>query len=229
MDTLTAVVTLREEQTPDIVTIYFTLQDGTILHYTAGQYITVFFDHTTTREGKAYSLSSSPQEPVMSITVKKIGEFSGLLHALGVGDRFSISQAYGFFNPLTDKPLICIGAGCGVAPIWSVLKDELLKNSERTAHFFYSNKTIRDIAFYPELIAQQITHPGLSIHLRVTRQPDLPVHIRPGRINLDQCTNISPDAMYLVCGSVTFVTDMWRGLKERGISPLHISTETFFE
>jgi ferredoxin-NADP reductase len=35
--------------------------------------------------------------------------------------------------------------------------------------------------------------------------------------------------MYLLCGSVDFVRDMWRGLVDRGVATSAINTETFFE
>ena len=40
---------------------------------------------------------------------------------------------------------------------------------------------------------------------------------------------IQDGARYLLCGSVTFVRDMWRELTDCGVAPEHISTEVFFE
>lgn len=210
------------------MTIYFTV-DGDF-SYGAGQYITVFFPDSSTPEGKAYSLSSAPHEKWRSITVKKVGEYSGRLHALRAGQTFQISPAYGFFNPETKKPLVCISAGCGLAPIWSILKDECAKAPARKAHLFYSNKWADEIPFHAELDAHESAHVGVKVYHHITRDEQVPVTMHRGRINLDECLKaVEDEAMYLVCGSVDFVRDMWRGLVDRGIDHNAISTETFFE
>ena len=89
MEKLTAKVLRVTRETSDVVTIYFTVP-GVDFQYQAGQYITVFFEDSSTPAGKAYSLSSAPHESELSITVKKVGEYSGRLHALNAGDTFQI-------------------------------------------------------------------------------------------------------------------------------------------
>lgn len=228
MEQYTATVKRVRRESDDIVTIYFTTDDT--FAYTAGQYITVFFTDSNTPQGKAYSLSSAPHETWLSITVKKVGEYSGRLHALRVGDTFQISQAYGFFNPETDKPLVCISAGCGVAPIWSIVKHELLHDPQRSAQMYFSNKHEMAIPFRRELDEHQAYHSSFQVHHYITRQCDVSATMHAGRIDLDECVQaVANEAMYLVCGSVDFVRDMWRGLTERGVSHNAISTETFFE
>lgn len=213
----------------DVVTLYFCLQDGGVLEYAAGQYITVYFEGTSTPEGKAYSLSSAPGEQLMSITVKKIGEYSGRLHELADGDTFIISDAYGHFNPMTTKPLVCIGAGVGIAPLWSVIKHEYQHDAGRVAQLFYSNKTVEDAAFHDEL-ARVSSSTSLGVHHHITRQQSVPAHMHKGRINVDECLKAAEDeAMFLLCGSVHFVRDIWKELTTRGIAAERISTETFFE
>jgi hypothetical protein len=140
MERYTATVTRVRRETPDTVTLYFTSDRE--FSYTAGQYITVFFPDSSTPEGKAYSLSSAPHETWLSITVKRVGEYSTRLHALRAGDTFTISAAYGFFNPKTDQPLVGISAGCGLAPIWSIVKDELERDSKRAKRGMRASKFV---------------------------------------------------------------------------------------
>ncbi len=227
MKRLVATVKRVRRESDDIVTIYFTVPN---FKYKAGQYITVFFPDSSCPQGKAYSLSSAPHEKWQSITVKKIGEYSGRLHALKAGDKFFVSSAYGFFNPETNKPLVCIGAGCGISPIWSVLKDELRKDEKRHAQVFYGNKTADGISFIDELNEYENAHDNFKTHHYITRQEIKDDNMKKGRISLDDCLKaFEESAHYLICGSVDFVRDMWRGLVSRGISEESISTETFFE
>jgi len=229
MEKHTAVVTGIDRHATDVVTLYFTLEDGSLLDYAAGQYVTVYFDGTTTSEGKAYSLCTAPHEPTIGITVKNIGEYSGKLHALKRGDVFLVSNAYGFFNPNTLRPLVCLCAGVGISPVWSVLKSELRRDEDREAHLFYSNKSSAGIAHLREIDAIRESRVRFRASYHITQEANPPAPMRVGRIVLDECVEAADDARYLLCGSVGFVTAMARGLVERGVASTRISTETFFE
>jgi ferredoxin-NADP reductase len=214
----------------DIVTIYFSVPRKSDFSYDAGQYITVFFEGSSTPAGKAYSLSSAPHETLLSITVKRIGEFSGKLYALKKGDTFELSEAYGHFNPHTTNPIIALSAGVGIAPVWSVLKNELRHDEARVAHLFYSNASHHAIPHHTDIDRHADAHKGFVVHHHITRAADVPTHMNAGRIDLDACLKaVEGEVNYLICGSVDFVRDMWRGLTERGIAQERISTETFFE
>lgn len=229
MERMNAVITRVVRETNDTVTLYFVVPDHDFT-YTAGQYITVFFDGTSTPQGKAYSLSSAPYEKELSITVKKVGEYSGRIHALQPGDAMQISEAYGFFNPLTSDPLVCLSAGCGLAPVWSVVKQELQQDKGRRATIHFSNKTDASIVMKRELDECEKKHRNIHVQHHITRQESVPNTMKKGRINLDECVNgASKSAVYLLCGSVDFVRDMWQGLTARGVDSAMISTETFFE
>lgn len=225
MEKLTAVVKRVKVETPDIITIYFLLEDDWKLEYTAGQYVTVFIAGSKVPQGKAYSLSSAPYEKWMSITVKDVGgEYSSYLCALKKGDTFMVSRAYGNFNPGTTRPIVALAAGVGISPIISVLKDKKAHNSVGGSHLYYSNKSHHAIAH-----KQAAAGTGAAIHHHITAEGVVPVAMQKGRIVLDECVKAAEDAFYLICGSVGFVRDMWQGLTERGIEPECISTETFFE
>jgi ferredoxin-NADP reductase len=230
MERYTAMVTRIKKESFDTATIYFCVEKKVHFTYTAGQYVTIFFDDSSTPEGKAYSLSSAPHEHELSITVKNVGEYSGRLHALKVGDTLEISAAYGFFNPETKHPLVCIGAGCGLAPIWSIVKHELRQDSTRVAHVFFSNREVKGIPFHDELSEYEAHHTSLAVHHHITQEKRIPDHMHNGRIDLDTCVRtVEGDVSYLLCGSVEFVRDMWRGLVDRGVPGRCISTETFFQ
>ena len=230
MKRYTATVKKTEYVGDDVIILYFTPSGISDFSYEPGQYITIYFAGSSTPAGKAYSLSSAPHEDLCQITVKRVGEFSGKLYALKKGDTFEMSEAYGHFNPKTARPLVALGAGVGIAPIWSILKDELKNDESRVAHLFYTNKTVETIA-HREIIDGHTTKCGnFSVHHHVTRTKDVSDDVHNGRINLDDCIEaVKEEANYLVCGSVDFVRDMWRGLVERGVPQELISTETFFE
>ena len=80
-----------------------------------------------------------------------------------------------------------------------------------------------------EQAEREARHAGVEIRHHITRETPPPT-MQAGRIDLDTCVHaVEGEAMYLLCGSVDFVRDMWRGLVDRGVATSAINTETFFE
>lgn len=209
-------------ETPDIKRIYFLLKDNWKLEYAAGQYITVFINGSSVREGKAYSLSSAPREKLMSITVKNVGgEYSNYLCGLQKGDEFTISRTYGHFTPKANRPIVAMAAGVGIGPIISILKD--CANGAR-AHLFYSNKSHKHIPHQSDLSGT-----SANVTYYITAELEVSDAMVKGRIAVEDCVKAAEGAFYMICGSVQFVRDMWQGLTEHGVAAENIVTETFFE
>lgn len=213
--------------TPDVVTIYFTVGKK-LLEYKSGQYITVYFEDTNIAQGKAYSLSSCPNDDVLSITVKKIGLFSGKIHSLKIGDTFLISNAYGFFNIGEDeKPIVALASGVGIAPIWGIIRDACTKDKKRSVTLLYSNKTEKDIVFKSEIKKLEQKNKNFSVHFFVTREKS---SVACRRIDLSKdLTSEMLDSVFYICGSIDFSRSIWKQLHELGVCEDNISTETFFE
>lgn len=215
-DSLTITIESTRRESPDVTTLYFKRP----FDFTAGQYISVYFEDTNTPEGKAYSLSSRPSDELASITVKDVGgPFSSRLCKLSAGDTLSISRAYGHFNPQTTSPLVGIAAGVGISPIWSIMA-----SSDHTRHqLHYGNKTDEHIAFKDELhkLETRVVH-------YISRQID--TAYTHGRMQIDHiAAEAEADAHYLVCGGIDFVKDVFAQLESGGVARNKISTEIFFE
>lgn len=228
MRTLVATITRRVQETPEVVSVYFTLYDGSVLPYAAGQYITVYFERSSTPEGKAYSLSSAPHEPEMCITVKVIGEFSRKIAALQVGETMMISEAYGYFGPISAEPLICFTAGVGISPVWSIIKDLAEHSDPRPITLYCSNKTTKTIPFKDMLEQQLRKQPQLTLTHHITRDHFVPCSMEIGRIPFANAAKTETEPFYLLCGHDDFVRSAWRELRKIGVNADHISTETFF-
>ncbi|MCF7843321.1 FAD-dependent oxidoreductase [Candidatus Gracilibacteria bacterium] len=215
----------------DVVTLKL-ICDAGIPEYIAGQFITVFFDDIGNAEGKSYTISSAPSEDTLNLTVKGIGEFSNKLCSLNIGDNLEASLPYGYFYSESDNTsLIMIAGGIGVTPFRSMIADALKSNSSRKLVLFYSNKTSSDIIFGNEFIELQKTHSTFDINNYLTRQDIVPEGVKSGRITIDDIVNITKDIKdkeFLICGSIPFVRDFWKGLKEAGIPEETIYTEAFF-
>ncbi len=217
-DSLTVEIVRVRQENPEVTTLYFARP----FDFMAGQYITVFIEGSQVREGKAYSISSRPHEDLMSITVKDVGgEFSSYLCSRHIGDTLHISQAYGDFNPQTERPLVGIAAGCGLSPIWSILAD-----AQQPTFLYLSQKSPEYMVFSEELAVSSIQVNKFSTRQQVEEKNGW----RNGRFEVAKIVTETPDdAHFLVCGSLPFVRDVWQKLTAAGVDESHISTETFFE
>lgn len=225
-----AVITRVVQETPRVKTLFFTVHGG-VLPFTAGQYISVYFENSPVKAGKAYSLSSTPWDEEMSITVKEIGDYSRRLVNLKAGDSLLISNPYGFFNVRSEAPIVAMVAGVGISPVWSIVRDELRAKPKRPVRVLCSAPTVRDLVFQTALRRMSKKHAALQIDSYVTQQTvvDDGIHNRRMTVIDDTTSMERSEAMFYICGSQDYVKSLWRQLVEAGVEETRIATEIFFE
>lgn len=145
------VIRLKKE-TKDSVSVY--LVKPRQLTFEPGQFITLFLDIKGESVRRSYSLSSSPEDEHLRITVKVVqgGLVSNYLFSqLQEGDKISFSAPEGFFTLIDDatgekRPRVFIGAGSGITPLFSMLKKSL--NKHDVPHLLlYGNRHKDNIIF----------------------------------------------------------------------------------
>jgi len=126
------------------------------LDYIAGQFIemTLPHDNPDARGQKHwFTLSSSPTEPLISITTKhatgQVSTFKQTLFGLKVGAKIAISDAMGDFVLPKDTtlPLVFVAGGIGVTPMRSMVKWLTDKHEKRPIHVIYGARTLAEVAF----------------------------------------------------------------------------------
>ena len=95
--------------------------------YLPGQYVTLWRDAVTCR---AYSLASLPDEPCLEFHVRVYddGALSSWLATRQTGDPVGLQGSMGdcVYRDVPDHaPLLLVGAGTGIAPLWGILRDAL--------------------------------------------------------------------------------------------------------
>lgn len=224
------VVETREEAR-GVVTLRL-LSGGLRPDFTPGQFITVYFPELHVPEGKAYSISSSPDEPTLAVTVKAMGEFSNRLTRMRAGDSFVGSDPYGFFySEEKETPLVMLAIGIGVTPFRSLMRQYLFENPAREILLCYGNRTADDIVFAAEWRTLLPRYPNVRVAHFISREPDVASSAQKGRMNAERVLERAPKSErteYMLCGSISFVRDMWRGLRAGGIGEERIYTEAFF-
>lgn len=140
------------------------------IKFWAGQYVDIT---VTTQKGetitRSFSMANTPDEAEsLSFIIKKYpdGKFSGELDSGGirVGADVTVVGPYGtcFRREDHEGPMILVGAGSGMSPIWSILNDHLMSGETRPVYFFYGART-RDDLFHLDRIAGLVErHPELN-------------------------------------------------------------------
>lgn len=221
------IVTRVVQESPQVSTVFFTI-NGTTFPYTAGQYITVYFEDSSSKIGKAYSLSSAPSDSELSITVKDIGEFSHRICSLKVNDHISLSSPYGFFKSNDTARLVAIVAGVGISPVWSIVRDELERDNKRSVELHFTAPQEEELVFKSAIDTLFSTCIHAVAHYYVTQETSQYAMHRRFSAETD-LKNIPTNARFYICGSEDFVRGIWRQLMHIGVNTQRISTETFFE
>ncbi|MFZ4545195.1 MAG: FAD-binding oxidoreductase, partial [Saprospiraceae bacterium] len=120
-----------QKETDDAISVSFEVPEDLkeTFAYTQGQYLTLKFDIKGKEVRRAYSMSSSPLEKDLTVTVKRVKKglvSNHIADKLNVGDMVQIMPPAGrFFTKLTvtnRKHYYMIAAGSGITPIMSILK-----------------------------------------------------------------------------------------------------------
>jgi propane monooxygenase reductase component len=127
---------------------------GAALDYKPGQYVDLRIPGTD--EVRSFSMANLPcGELEFMIKVYPDGKFSSLLSGGGLapGDEIEVTGPYGVFTlrEKSDRPLLFIGGGAGMAPILALLRSMADRGIDRQAIYYYGARTTRDLFHLEEL------------------------------------------------------------------------------
>ncbi len=222
------------KEVENVVTLKFLPVKSEVFPFQAGQFIMVYFlSNNLCGIGKPYSISSSPKDKFLTITVKKVGVFSSALHKLKKGEQVKIIGPYGnFCSDKSMKSLVFLAGGIGIAPLFSIIKNFYLKKSPRKIFLFYSNRTKKEIVFFRELnkIASKWPKfkPIYFLTREKTRKKTFGEYRRINVKILKKYLKSLKGNYYFVCGPKEFVFDLCQKLKNGGVNEKFIKTEAFY-
>ena len=167
-------------ETADTSTIEFEvpeeLQD--IFEYTQGQYITIRWRTAGRELRRSYSMSSSPLEKRLAVTVKKVpgGQMSSYLHdEVKAGDTLYVAPPAGRFfhklNPDKRRTYYLFAAGSGITPLLSILRTTLESEPMSAIFLLYGSRDEESIIFRDELDRLSLRYTGQLYVEHVLSQP----------------------------------------------------------
>lgn len=252
------IVSNIQHETTDTVSISFSVPSELkeAFQYKQGQYLTLKFNIKGKEERRAYSMSSSPLEEDLTVSVKRVvkGVVSNHINDnLKVGDKVEVMPPEGkFYVPLQEenqKTYYLFGAGSGITPLFSIIKTTLEQEPQSTIFLYYGNRNEASIIFKDQLAALSKRYEGQLLVEHILSQPKLEKQgglggffkkAKPswtgktGRIDsakvktyLEENPIRGKSAEYLICGPAGLITGVESTLKANGVNEKSIHREYF--
>ncbi len=131
---------------------------------------------------RAYSIANRPEDagrvvfnirlalPPPAIDEAPPGVVSSYLFGLKAGDRLTVAGPYGTFRVGdTDREIVLIGGGVGMAPLRAIAHDELKrKGSGRRISFWYGARSRSDLFYDAEFKGLAAQFPNFSWHVALS-------------------------------------------------------------
>lgn len=197
---------------------------------------------------RSYSPASPPQEDQEIRLVIRIalpppgaprgtppGKASSWLYGLKAGDHLVVRGPYGTFNASeNDREMVLIAGGAGIAPMRSIILDQLARGTGRKISLWFGARNRQDLCYYDEFHALAGQHDNFSIHA-VLSEPETNdqwtgetgfVHavVRDNYLG----NHPSPrEAEYYLCGPPVMATAVLEMLDEFGVAPDNIYLDDF--
>jgi ferredoxin-NADP reductase len=180
---------------------------------------------------RSYSLSAPADGTHIEVTVQLVpeGEVSPyLVEDMQPGDALEVLGPVGgwfVWRPEAREPVLLIGGGSGVAPLWAVWQARAAAGVETSTRLMYSVRTAREVLFSDRLMG------AAGVEVLYTReappQSDRPAH----RIDAADLTTHGLHAdlrpTCYVCGPTSFVESVIEMLIDAGHDPSLVRAERF--
>lgn len=197
--------------------------------YRPGQFVELSAGEDLKRH---YSLASHPEEDAfleMHIRLHQDGRMSRhLADKLRAGDRLHVAGPSGscFYEGVhTDQPMLLIGAGTGLAPLYGVLRDALRKSHRGPIRLYHGARSRKGLYLSDEL--QAISNARDNVDYRPCAfDPSAPHGGDVAATALDAEQTVSDAAIFL-CGGENLVKRLKRDLFMRGASLKNIRSDAF--
>lgn len=202
---------------------------------------------------RAYSMANAPSEGnIVMLNVRiatppfdrKKGGFlnvspgvcSSYIHSLKPGDKVMVSGPFGEFRVKhTDKEIMWIGGGAGMAPMRSQIFDQIRdRQTTRKASFWYGGRSLRELFYVDDFARLEQEHPNFSFHIALSEpRPEDHWTGAVGFIHnviLESYLKNHPEPEeieYYLCGPPMMVSSVLKMLDDLGVPKDNIAFDDF--
>ncbi len=197
---------------------------------------------------RAYSMANYPEEKGVIVLNVRIasppldepdippGKMSSYLFSLKPGDNITISGPYGeFFAQDSSNEMIIIGGGAGMAPLRSIIFDQLKRvKTTRKLSFYYGARSMREAFYVDHFTKLAEEHDNFIFHLALSR-PHPMQNLTGYKGYVQHCLNDTylkdhpapEDCEYYICGPPALNASVIMYLDSMGVEPENIFYDDF--
>ncbi len=220
--------------THDIKYVVMQLVEPSGISFKPGQYIQ--FRVPEAEEFRAYSIASAPSRAgEIELVVRLVpgGMCSSYIHeVLDVNDEITVTGPYGDFYLREDsqREIVCIGGGCGMAPIRSILFHLKEKGMPRKISYFFGARAKKDLFYTEELQAIEKEYPNFR-YFPVLSEPK-PEDKWPGETGfvtqaVERHIHSDGNTEAYLCGPPPMIDAAVKVLTKKGVKEVHIYYDKF--
>lgn len=148
-----ACVIKKQLLTPDIALLVVEYQSP--FDFFAGQFVNLKRPDGLTR---SYSIANIPHpKNTLEFHIRRLpkGQFSSWVHdELVLGDQLTLSSPQGSCHYLpgrAEQPLMLVGTGSGLAPLYGIIADALTQGHSGPIHLFHGSRDLNGLYFIDEM------------------------------------------------------------------------------
>ncbi|MCP4420608.1 MAG: hypothetical protein GY805_28715 [Chloroflexi bacterium] len=198
---------------------------GKKVKFEAGQFVYVYFKGgRELREPHPFTVSSSPQEETLRLTIKGSGDWTRyLVKNLKAGTDAAVHGGFGMFNYKDGgSDQIWIAGGIGVTPFVSWVRD-LNGKLDADVDFYYGVHSEGDALFLNEFQTAAQKHANFNVNVQYA--------LRDGNLSAEQIASQSNGAMVgkhiYMCGPAGMMESFATQFKQAGVPAQNIHYEEF--
>ncbi len=213
--------------------LHFELKNPFRINFKAGQFVSIKVNDDGVR--RAYSICSDPDidhgiEILLDTDPQGIGV--KYLQNLKLGEEVSFHGPMGRFvieDGADEESLVLVGTGSGVAPLHSMVVDQLKnKDDKRPITLYWGLRYAAHLVWQDEFSRWAKTFPNFKFHPTLSKA-EKEWSLCRGRVtNCLQVHDLPPNAGYYLCGGKAMIDDVKKLLIDRGVDPKKIHHEKFF-
>ena len=214
----------------------FTLVEPAEISQRPGQYVQIVAPSPDGPVFRAYSISSASYETnEIELVVRLVpgGIGSTYLHNLQPGDPLTFTGPYGEFRLDEDpeKEIICVGGGCGMAPMKNIINTLYNRWPDRSCWLFFGCRTTGDVFYLNEFKELAKKHPNLHIVYGLSDPlgPEEQWDGETGFIHLACDKHLEPNVerQAFLCGPPPMIDAVTSVLEDKGIKSEDIFYDKF--
>jgi benzoate/toluate 1,2-dioxygenase reductase subunit len=227
--TYTGTLTRLDRLSATTVAVGIDIPNRAELSFLPGQYVNIAVPGTD--QSRSYSFANSPGDEQLSFLVKLTpgGAMSEYLASRArVGDTLSFTGPNGsFFLRDTDRPVLLLAGGTGLAPVMSMLRSMRDAGSRRPAHLIYGVSTDEDLVAIDEVEEMAAALPGFTWDHCVADPGSAAVNKGYVTGLMNPAQFYGGDVAVYLCGPPPMVEAVRSHFKQTGVEPTGFYYEKF--